>query len=606
MGAAFWTDLSDRHDTLLPLARTPFYLKMMVEEYQEDGHLPQVRARLFAGFVEKLFGREARRRHPDWIEPAAQHLALSQLAYALQAMGEGTEVSREWALDALPERVTLPAGDIVSTPPDAVLRLANRATLLSETLDHGIRFSHHLLQEYFAASELLWRWRHDGEDLSNLWRFPSRTDEMPEAVRGQWDPLPGPPTSGWEQTTILAAGLHPALIAVVHDANPALAARCALESGLDWQGGEVASEQIQTSREALLTRLGDVRIHLRSRIEAGLLLGRLTDPRFPVEMVDGVRVILPPMVEIAAGEARIGSGRLDAQAFADERPRHLVPLAAYAIGCYPVTNAEYACFIEAGGYGEERWWTAGGKYWLRGEPVPEEEDPMDWWIQTWRRRKENPAEIDRMEKQGTMTRLDADLWRGRLEWTEEYAQQVFRDWYPQGQKHTEPELWQDPDFNNPSQPVVGVCWYEAAAYTNWLAELTGRPFRLPSEPEWEWAARRGGRPFPWGRRWDENRLNSLEGRVMRATPVGAYPQGATEDGIHDLAGNVWEWTATRYARYPYDPNANLEDPDAAGIRVVRGGGWTAHRRMVRCACRYWGNPWLGDLYLGYRLARASS
>ena len=69
----------------------------------------------------------------------------------------------------------------------------------------------------------------------------------------------------------------------------------------------------------------------------------------------------------------------------DEKPRHDVELAAYAIGRYPVTNAEYACFMAAGGYEDERYWTEGGRYWLRGEKVPGEDDPADWWIRTWRR-----------------------------------------------------------------------------------------------------------------------------------------------------------------------------------------------------------------------------
>jgi hypothetical protein len=341
-GAAFWDDMCGQHNTLLSLARTPFYLKMMVEEYATDGHLPPVRARLFAGFTEKLFGRELRRNHPDWIEPAAQHLALSQLAFAIQEIGEGTQVSRDWALNALPDQVTMPNGEGVATPPTTVLRLAHAATLLGETTEEDVRvlrFSHHLLQEYFAAGELLWRLRL-GEDLAGLWRVASYANEMPKAERGQWEPLPGPPPKGWEQTTILAAGLSPALIAVVQRVNPALAARCALESGLDWQNGEVTAGQVESCRQALLARLGDVRIHLRSRVEAGLLLGRLKDPRFPAEKINGVRVILPPLVEIAAAEAKIGSSLLDlGQAFADEFKRHKVPLAAYAVGCYPVTNA---------------------------------------------------------------------------------------------------------------------------------------------------------------------------------------------------------------------------------------------------------------------------
>ena len=150
-----------------------------------------------------------------------------------------------------------------------------------------------------------------------------------------------------------------------------------------------------------------------------------------------------------------------------------------------------------------------------------------------------------------------------IQWTEQEWLDAVRRMYPQqGELIRKPRFWHDAAYNNPSQPVVGVCWYEAMAYASWLAAVTGQPYRLPSEPEWEWAARRGGRQFPWGSGWDSERLNSLEGenRVMRTTPVGAYPLGATPDGIYDLAGNVWEWTATRYAKYPYRPEAKSGRP----------------------------------------------
>ena len=93
---------------------------------------------------------------------------------------------------------------------------------------------------------------------------------------------------------------------------------------------------------------------------------------------------------------------------------------------------------------------------------------------------------------------------------------------------------------------------------------------------------------------------------MRTTPVGIYPYGMTPDGIHDMAGNVYEWTATRYAGYPHTVSENLENPDTTGLRVRRGGGWAANRTMVRCAFRYWVVPWNGFDSLGYRLARTLS
>lgn len=602
-GAAFWKALQERHGDLRELAATPYYLHMLVEVYAEQDDLPANRARLFEQFVTQLFDREKKKRHAEaWIDEAAQHLALSELAFAMQEMGAGTQVEAAWAKEKLPVQVTLPPDDrTVATPPAAVLALARAATFLAG--GGKVKFTHHLMQEYFAAEALLRRLAR-GEDLSARWRVPSSVAEMPPAERGEWDALPGPPTTGWEETTILAAGLYPAIYDAVQPVNVALAARCLLESG-----EEADAARVKRSQDDLLARLGSVAVHVRSRIEAGLLLGRLGDPRFPVETVNGVKVILPPMVEIAGGEAMIGSDD-DELADSYEKPRHPVMLAPYAIGRFPVTNAEYACFMAAGGYKDERFWTEGGRYWLRGEKVPGEADPADWWIDTWRRWKRNPREIEDRLRSGALSPYDARNWRNYIQWSEADFTRAVRETYPQQTEPVrEPRLWQDTALNNMSQPVVGICWYEAMAYANWLASVTGQPYRLLTEPEWEWAARRGKRRFAWGGDWDAGKLNSLEGeeRVMRTTPVGAYPQGATpEDGIYDLSGNVWEWTATKYAAYPYKVEADLENPDATGLRIVRGGGWTAHRKMVRCACRDRDDPRNGNDYWGFRLARTLS
>ncbi len=86
--------------------------------------------------------------------------------------------------------------------------------------------------------------------------------------------------------------------------------------------------------------------------------------------------------------------------------------------------------------------------------------------------------------------------------------------------------------------------------------------------------------------------------------MGVYPHGATPDGLHDLAGNVYEWTATLYRPYRYDPADGREDPLADGLRVMRGGSWYVGRTNVRCSYRDWDDPWNWDYYLGYRLARS--
>jgi formylglycine-generating enzyme required for sulfatase activity len=131
-------------------------------------------------------------------------------------------------------------------------------------------------------------------------------------------------------------------------------------------------------------------------------------------------------------------------------------------------------------------------------------------------------------------------------------------------EYPRPHYWFDPRFNNPSLPVVGVTWHDAEAYCGWLTEQlaqrgqlpAGNVARLPLEAEWEKAATWGPhatqkRAFPWGDAWDPARANLAEGRrEWLTTPVGCYPTGVSRYGLHDMVGNVWEWTASTYLSYP--------------------------------------------------------
>jgi formylglycine-generating enzyme required for sulfatase activity len=155
-----------------------------------------------------------------------------------------------------------------------------------------------------------------------------------------------------------------------------------------------------------------------------------------------------------------------------------------------------------------------------------------------------------------------------------------------------PAYWDDERFSNPSQPVVGVTWFEARAYCAWLearwrsVDSGCRSVRLPTEAEWEKAARTpaNGR-YPWGKHWASECANTVEGHLLRTTPVGIYPGGATALGVHDLSGNVWEWTLSLYRPYRYQPGDGRNDPEAEGQRVVRGGSWGGGRGDARCAYR---------------------
>jgi len=172
-------------------------------------------------------------------------------------------------------------------------------------------------------------------------------------------------------------------------------------------------------------------------------------------------------------------------------------------------------------------------------------------------------------------------------------------------------------------PVVDVSWEEANAFCAWLNQVIGdcslqiadyepaqsaiynlqSPIRLPSEAEWERAARGvDGRVFPWGNEWDSARANTRDGGAGGTTPVEAYPAGASPCGCLDMAGNVWEWTASLDALYPYTRGDGREDLRAPGRRILRGGCYANPNGFARCACRFRLLPNVRNSFLGFRLA----
>ena len=143
----------------------------------------------------------------------------------------------------------------------------------------------------------------------------------------------------------------------------------------------------------------------------------------------------------------------------------------------------------------------------------------------------------------------------------------------------EPEQWAEQQAF-PNRPLVGVSWFEAAAYCSWAG------VRLPTEAEWERAARgTEARVYPWGNESaDPSRLN-FDNSIGHPTPIGLYPLGATPDGILDMAGNVWEWVIDWYGKYGKHKISNPRGPNTGTSRVLRGGGWAYGARYCRSTVR---------------------
>ena len=175
--------------------------------------------------------------------------------------------------------------------------------------------------------------------------------------------------------------------------------------------------------------------------------------------------------------------------------------------------------------------------------------------------------------------------------------------------HRNSIFWDNPKYNHPAQPVVGVAWGDAAAYAEWIGK------RLPTEAEWEKAARgTDGRIWPWGNQFEPTNCNfdddgkfdgHLDGFAM-AAPVDSFPQGASPYGARNMAGNVAEWVADWFDMDYYDvsPFRNPKGPKTSGMgkKAWRGASWFAGSHQMRCAFREYDDIVASAQILGFRCA----
>lgn len=168
-----------------------------------------------------------------------------------------------------------------------------------------------------------------------------------------------------------------------------------------------------------------------------------------------------------------------------------------------------------------------------------------------------------------------------------------------------PPFWNEKPFADPTKPVVGVSWHEAAAYCEWLTAMSGRLFRLPTEAEWERAARGGleGRRYPWGDDLPDETacpgVDRVNGGPARA---GAYPPNGF--GLYDMCASVHEWCSDFYDAdyYRISPETNPRGAASGSRKTSRGGSWRHQVRFSRCAARSSLNPAFRYADYGFRVA----
>ncbi len=266
-------------------------------------------------------------------------------------------------------------------------------------------------------------------------------------------------------------------------------------------------------------------------------------------------VMLPPEggpvggdVHIPGGVFSLGASNDGSFVFDNEKWAHDIRLVPFSIARAPVTQGEFAGFIEDGGYRRQELWTAEG----------------------WQWRDETGAARPVYWKQG------ANGWMRRH----------FDEWVG-----LEPHL-----------PVIHVNWHEANAYCRWA----GR--RLPTEAEWELAASGSldaprKRPFPWGVAPPQANTANLDWGHMGCLAVGALPEGDSAFGCRQMIGNVWEWTASDFLPYPGfvpDPYEEYSQPWFGTRKVLRGGCWATPGRLLRNTWRNFFEPHRRDIFAGFR------
>jgi formylglycine-generating enzyme required for sulfatase activity len=177
-------------------------------------------------------------------------------------------------------------------------------------------------------------------------------------------------------------------------------------------------------------------------------------------------------------------------------------------------------------------------------------------------------------------------------------------------KYKAPKGWNGDQFpqNKAEHPVVNVSWHDAVAYCAWLSKKTGKTYRLPTEAEWEKAARgTDGRKYPWGNKPEPNRdLLNYNDNVEDTTEVGSYEDGRSPYDVYDMAGNVLEWVHDWHGEtyYQKSPPKNPLGPNSGKYRVLRGGSWYDGNDFARSAFRGYVTPDVIYYNFGFRCARS--
>jgi len=581
------------------LAENPLLLTAMTHLHVTKHQLPDDRVGLYDEIIDLLFDRwEGQRTGENIFEQlgisGSQRGSLMKgISFvAFEAHSRQTDEDKDDLTTAdIPEQeltgwLSPYLGGSKDKADEFITYIRERAGLLIRHKTEAYTFPHRTFQEFLAARYLatlsekdifsevgrlaredLTHWREVLVMLAGYLRSQGRVNQAIHVVHQlmpyDLNQMPQEDLTWWERSLVAARGLNEIGLANVGQED----------------AGKATRGRLQFILKALMTR--DAVFPPKKRVEAGLLLAKIGDPR---------REVLNPLfiewIDIPAGPFMMGTKAEDLPQVDDEDIRKLLQQETpqhdcqlpypYKISRYPITVAQFQAFIDAGGYQNEAYWTEARKagLWRSGQIR----------LYTW-----------------NMSTGDFD-----------------QSWVNAPADYGEP-------YQLSNHPQVGISWYEALAFTRWLTEQLrasgalsdGWQVSLPSEAEWEKAARGAdARIYPWGNKPDPNRANYDDTGIGATSAVGCFPGGASPYRVEELSGNVWEWTRSLWGpqawesefRYPYRFDDGRENLNAGADcrRVVRGGSFVNGDVNVRAAYRGWNHPYHRNLGLGFRVVFSPS
>jgi formylglycine-generating enzyme required for sulfatase activity len=335
------------------------------------------------------------------------------------------------------------------------------------------------------------------------------------------------------------------------------------------------NELWENTQNRLMSHVENSSLTLSDRERSATVLGYLGDSRFVSD--NGYCSPLDHLVNVSSGKAQVGSSRFDLDIITksggfvgDVRK---MEFESFRIGRYPVTNVEFQAFIEDDGYSKLEYWNSDlGRGWVSGDQKTLKLIQDHWLSKVYEHHakeiRDKEIDVDRLQEEAIKRTAPRNT----------------------------PYYWLDRRFNRPNQPVVGINYWEALAYCEWAMQLgheTGKLdpehiITIPTEFEWEHASRQvdDDRIYPWGDEWkdDKGHVSTNVLNMRQPSPVGIYLEPWPE-GPCDMAGNVWEWTASLHFPYEKEHDEFRISNDSLVERIVKGSSWYNSAIVAACSVR---------------------